>query len=445
MSDKQNSNWLYHFVEYLLFNEAYFPRFMRVSAILFILFGWGIGGAIWAGGANNLISALIASPKFMLAPMAAMITAFMLGAHYVQDIYELPSYALSIRYLFAVIFEGPPNSILPPSGLTLPRLEIADGKVQLEEDELNTIDKIGGPGWLEIKPGNVVVLERLQSPSNVLGTGVHFITRFQKIKDVIPLEDQHWTASPITAATKDGIEITVNDFQFRYRLYSGHRNDGTIKRTVMNPYPFSVQAARHRTYGRNVRADGSVAPWAESVQSQLDSAIKSYINRNLLDNVTNQADEMHDQLKTSDVRKKLKDIGAELLWSDIGKIQIKSEEIKAEWLNAWHAQKDKTSDIIRAQGYAEVLANEERGTAEGQAAILKSIIDALNAADLPNEIDENLWNIVLMRSAQIIDKMTSLPDAPQLAEPEHAEVQKPANDPSATVILPAPETKVDKK
>ena len=53
------------------------------------------------------------------------------------------------------------------------------------------IDTIGGPGYVNIRPGNVVLFESLRSPSNVRANTVNFISRFVTIKEIVSLEDQH--------------------------------------------------------------------------------------------------------------------------------------------------------------------------------------------------------------------------------------------------------------
>jgi hypothetical protein len=125
--------------------------------------------------------------------------------------------------------------------------------------------------------------------------------------------------------------------------------------------------------------------------------------------------------------------GAELLWHNIGNFDIepldsKPEEdpdnnskqeirrsIKDQRLKSWLAQWTGTAAVIRARGVAEKLSQEESGRAETTAVMLQSIMNALNdsgVADVSGDaaetrLDENLWNIVLARTAQIIESLTS--------------------------------------
>ena len=208
---------LSYLLEHVLFSESVLMRLFRVFVMLVIIVGWGIIGAFLIESPKNILDLLRVAPRYMLAPAAAMLVAFLFGASYLQDIYELPYYASAVRYLFASLFDGPPFSLF------LPVLYISKGKKDTKDGEISLLDQVGGPGWLYVEPGNVVLLEYLHSPANVVGAGWHFIPRTQRVQEIFSLDDQHWTANPIVAATRDGIEVAVHDFQFGYRICANHR------------------------------------------------------------------------------------------------------------------------------------------------------------------------------------------------------------------------------
>jgi regulator of protease activity HflC (stomatin/prohibitin superfamily) len=447
-------------IEILLFDESMW--FLRLSLIIVAIFGWSLVGVLLE--LQNIQSLGVffwQAFRYSLVPLAAVTGAVMLGASYVQDIYELKNYRQALQYTWASTFNGRNMGLVPAmlAGLSvtivvggfllyflfrinnqspyldmlislylsmflglvvgalyvksfLPTLNIADGQKKLEKDEVNLLDVIGGPGWLMIEPGNVVVLERLESPAQVLDAGVHFIHRPQRIKAIISLKDQQAQPPPLNAYTKDGIQVTVKDFQFRYRLYAGRKHDGILKRTRWNPYPFSVHAARNLTYGRAVGFDGKLLSWEKAVQNAIDGAITGYINQNPLNKVLGPLSasqearaKIEEKINSSATRTNLKNTGAaELLWYDIGRFEV-SGEVDAERQKAWSAKLDSKNAIVRAQGEAELISTEERGRSESQVTILTGIIQALRDAGLPDEIDDNLWNIVLARTAQIIETL----------------------------------------
>lgn len=356
--------------------------------------------------------------RYAIAPFAAIVGAFLLGARYLQDIYELPSYRSAFKYLFASMFDGPPHNILLLSGLFLPSLNISNGKTDIEDGEVNLLQRIGGPGWLSIEAGNVVLLESLHSPSRVLGPGFHFVPRLQHVEEIFTLEDQRWEASPVVATSKDGIEIAVHDFQFGYRLASHHHSNMMKKRTTIDPYPFSAKAVWKLAYNRSVKEDGRPMEWGKVAQFRLDGIITDYINKNSIDQIIAPitGDPRDDILKTFNspkIRDAIKDsLGTEITWLNIGRFHINDEkigkDIKDYRLRAWFTQWAGKSALIRAQGKAEQISQTEGGRIEKTASMLRGIVRVLKDARLKGDVDEHLWNIVLARTAQIIDAMTSL-------------------------------------
>lgn len=339
--------------------------------------------------------------RYLFAPFSAMLLIFLLGAEFIQDLYQLDHYSSAARYLFASIFR-----LFPPS------LKVTNSRAQLNDK--NLLIYVGGPGYLNIERGNVVVLERLESPSSVLGTGRHFVGRFNRIKNIVSLIDQDvQPEKPIIATTKDGILVEVNNLQIRCRVYTGHK-EGVAKRTIKNPYPYSIQAVRNMTYNVNIGADGTSGSWQNSVLGVVVGALTSFINAHLLDRVIYPRFEENDsrsetakKIESTEMRAKLKSIGAELLWYDLGQFQVAADieerRREARFANLWGM-----ATVIRAQGEAERIANQERGRAEGQVNLLSGIIQALGEAGLSDKVDENLWNIVLARTAQVIESMTMI-------------------------------------
>ena len=139
--------------------------------------------ALWA-------VAISRSWRYLLVPLTAFSIALLVGAHYVQDIYELPTYQTGLKYLIASIFAK-----------NYPRLYISDGKKQLRTGEINTLAEIGGPGYVRISPGTAVLFEHLTHPSNVRAGGWHFISRFESVKEIIDLGDLQGHVEKMPALT----------------------------------------------------------------------------------------------------------------------------------------------------------------------------------------------------------------------------------------------------
>lgn len=400
------------------FDETMGVRLIRLIFMLLIAFGWAFLGVIWFEKVGNWQEILIAMLRYLLAPLAAILAVFLLGARYLQDIYELPGYFAAVRYLYASLFDGPPY-LFPISGFLLPSLSISNGKADSESGEINLLDSVGGPGWLYVGAGNAALVESLEAPEAVVGTGMHFVSRHQRVQEILSLEDQHWLSNPIVATTKDGIEVAVHDFQFGYRICADHRADSLLHRTAAEPYPFSAQAVRDMVYNRSVRGDGVLLPWGLATQFRLDGVLTNFINRNLVDEVIapislDPRSVMNQQLSNEKLRGGLKNfLGTELTWFNVGHFEVHDKEIDKDIRKyrreVWFAQWAGSAALLLAQGKAEMISEEEGGRSETTVNMLRGIVQALDDAGLEkDELDDNLWNIVLARTAQVIESMTSV-------------------------------------
>lgn len=409
---KKQSAFSYIF-ERLLFSERFWVRLFRTWVIISIIIGWSLVGGLVIEVNQDLNSILVNFVRYSFAPLAAILGAFFLGAQYLEDIYELPSFVSALKYLFASIFDGPPYFLL--SGKFLPVLNITKGKADVSEGDINLLQRSGGPGWVLVEAGNVILLEYLNKPARVLGPGFHFVPRLQHIEDIFTLEDQRWQATPIIATTKDGIEISVKDFQFGYRLSAPIRGNPRIKRTSLDPYPFSAKSVMNLAYRRSIGGDGKPMEWGKAAQFRLDGKITDFINRNSIDEVLAPVSGdprkiILEQLGSPKLRDDIKDyLGTEITWTNIGRFEVNDEKIDAEIrehrFQAWFAQWSGKAALIRAEGKAEQISQTEGGRIEKTTSMLRGILQALNDVNLEGDVDEHLWNIVLARTAQIIEAM----------------------------------------
>ena len=350
-----------------------------------------------------------ASLRYLIAPLAAIVGAFLVGARYVQDIYEIKKYGQAFQYLFASVF-----------GLGYPSLIIEEGKPHLKPDEENLLVAIGGPGYVVIRPGNIVLFENLRNPSGVRAEGYHFISRFETIKEIANLEDQHDHIDELEAVTKDGIEVVARDINFRYRLWSSRKVGGQNGRTPSVPYPYSIQAVRNLAYNRVVR-NGEYSNWADTVRRQFSGEIQNYIRRNQVDQVTaprnfeetasgkvrgNPREDIHRIYESPEIRDRFKNIGAQLLWYGIGHFEVNNPLVNDQRVSTWQAGWRGDAKKTLAYSEAKKMAYVEQGRAEAQAEILLGIVHALDDIKHPGEErDKNLQEIFLVRMAQLLEAM----------------------------------------
>ena len=343
--------------------------------------------------------------RYLIMPLAALAGAFLAGVRYIQDIYSLDKYGLAVLYLISSF-----------GGIAYPQKKISGD--HLEEDRKSRLDLIGGPGYITIRPGNVILTERLHSPAGVYSAGVFFASRFELIVAAQNLDDQHGLVDSVSAITKDGIPVIVQDVQFRYRVWSGQRmTHTTAGRSQINPYPYTVQAIRNMAYSRTVSETG-LTPWHDAVKKVIVGSITEHIAKHQLDQITApryvEADprkEIGSQLQKPGVRDKLKDMGAQLLWCDIGHFKVENKAVSDQRVDTWKAGWVGNANVKRAYGEAQRIAYQEIGNAEAQAEILMSIIHAFDDIDMGKEKrDRNIRNVILMRTAQVLEALATTHD-----------------------------------
>jgi hypothetical protein len=340
------------------------------------------------------------SLRYLIIILSTLIVVLAVGARYIQDIYELRSFRLALQYLLASIF-----------AIGYPRLTIEDGQMQIPLSEENLLAIIGGPGYLTIRPGNVVLFEQLNNPSNVRAEGWYFISRFESIKIIADLRNQHGYISELRAMTKDGVMVTARDIHYEYRLYASRRFVGPSGRSQQIPYPYSIRAVRNMTYNRSVGPQG-ITTWENMVRILFEGEIQDYIRTHKLDDVTFPNDINRDprgdilsRYKARGFRDRLRTIGTELLWFGIGNFEVNDTEIQDQGVATWSSNWRGNAELVRAYGEAVRLAMIEQGRAEAQAEILMSIIQALQDIQVQDGGVEQIHQVFLARMAQLLDAL----------------------------------------
>jgi hypothetical protein len=343
------------------------------------------------------------SLRYFIMPVVTLGIAFMFGAHYIKDIYDLPSYQTALQYLLASLF-----------GFMFPFLRISDGKAIVDINETNPLEAIGGPGYLMVSPGNAVLFERLRHPSSVRGPGLHFISRFEKLKEIVDLRDQHGYIEKIAAMSKDGIVVTVHDIHFRYRLWGGRRMGGNTGRSPEEPYPFSVQAVRNMVYNRLV-IGGVVGNWDRAIQTAFEGEIQAYIRNNLLDAVTapdSNADPrkaIKDRINARSLRDRLRLLGAELVWFDFGHFSFDDPAVEEQRIRTWSADYAGEADVFRSMGEGQVQAQHELARGEAQAELVMALVHSLHESGLSDSAyGDEFAKLFLLKTAQVLESMSAV-------------------------------------
>lgn len=344
----------------------------------------------------------ISAIRFMIAPTFALLFILVRSAKFVQDVYALPDTLDGLRYVIASLF-----------GVRYPVLHIEKGEKQIKKHEVNLIDKIGGPGFAIIEPGNAAMFRRLRVPGLARVSETFFLAPFETIASTVDLDEQHGQKEVMSAMTRDGIKVLVKDIHFRYQV--GHRQEmgASLRRTLNEPFPFSEDAIRNMTFNLLVQNDG-LESWRDAVERAVTGTIADFITAHSVDYLTAPRTneyrprlEIKDQLFVEGMRRRLAVLGAELLWVDAGHIEIEDESVDELRTNLWSAEWAGDAANIRAYGDAVQQAYQELGRAEAQADLIVSISNALNEIDMDANSVSNVRRLLLARTGQLLNAMRS--------------------------------------
>lgn len=335
--------------------------------------------------------------RYMLLPLAATLTIVIGAAYFVSDVYHLSSPKLGLRYVVASLF-----------AFRYPTLTVDGGKKVIQPGKVNLLDAIGGPGYLLIQPGNAVLFRTLRRPSRTSVTSSYFMSPFETLGQIASLDDQHGCIEEIATVSRDGIQITLREIHFRFRILPEMCSGRPVLRSQDNPFPFSEDAMQTIIYNLPVTVDGQ-DPWRSAVTRSVTEAIAGYVNSQGIDFLTAPRERgldprgrLHEELAAHN-REALRNLGAELIWIDVGRFDIHQPEVDFKRVDYWSAGWESSARMVHAEGEAKRLAYRELGRAYAQSELIKTLIQAINSSQPKGAEKENLRSLMLFRTAQILD------------------------------------------
>ncbi len=340
-----------------------------------------------------------------LAVVLIFANAFYVGVKYVKDIYEINGFRDALVYLLIVFF-----------GYKLPKLKVSGG-IRKPLGKFDFIELIGGPGIVQIERDNVVVVETLRFYKDVLVAGERKLRRDEFVKDILSTEEQYERIDELEALTADGIGVVVKNIQFRFRI-DGFFLPNAKGRQTFAYLPLKL-AVKDLAYQRPVPDDGKFAFWTTAVKGAVTGIICAHINDSYLDDLIapreaekHSLNQLRNKFESDAIKERFKKMGIRFDSCDIGEISVPSMDVDKEHLKMWFVKQSGAMNVIRAHSDSESFASQERGRAEGQAMLLRGIARALEEIGVdgkdPAAVRKNLKNILLTRTAQILESRTSI-------------------------------------
>lgn len=166
-----------------------------------------------------------------LAPIVLVYVLLMhAAATYIMRVYGLGSRVMALRFLmnamFGFYFETWIGFILSLFWPVFPRARVEDGRLQRDPDRFEYVDIIGGPGRINIRPGNVVAFQTNRMQTAVVTNLTYWMRPFERVRNIINLEDQYFEVDSLETYTRDGIKVTLKNVRARYRVpHTGAREE----------------------------------------------------------------------------------------------------------------------------------------------------------------------------------------------------------------------------
>ncbi|HSG24612.1 MAG TPA: hypothetical protein VLA32_00725 [Anaerolineales bacterium] len=375
----------------------------------------------------------VREPRLVLLILIAFIYTFVSAARYLKDLYELPDLRMALEYLLGC-------SLFPS---LLPKISVANGKVLLKEDEVNLIDRSGGPGTIAVDGKSVVLIERLNTYTKVLSEGIHKLERNEFIRDVVSLEEQHCKIENVEGMTVDGIRVRVHNIYARYQLKEKRTKpkpkivkkdsednfiDDLMKSlekqwdnfyhwlTMKSEEPKDKifnEAMVKLSDNRVVAAKGLMSI-NDSVERILAGAIQLYINQHTIDQIItpeqydgDSRKALKEALKSLSVVKQLAEIGFVLVGDpQLGELEFPDTSVNKFRLGRWKEYKKGEIKVMEAHGQAYELSRQDAVRSQTQVEMIRGILSALE--DLNIEDAEDLDALIQFRTAQILDMWSGL-------------------------------------
>jgi hypothetical protein len=341
--------------------------------------------------------------RYLIPPLWAVFFIVIAGGRFIQDIFNLPFFRPGLAYFASSLF-----------GFQTPNLVINNGKPQTAEGEFNPILSIGGPGTVQIQPGNAVVFQSLREITRTAQVSSTYLNRFETIAHIAVLDDQHDQLTDFGEkrqfgylVTRDGIRIILREVNFRFRIIP---NAG-ITRTIDNPYPFDPQALMRMATNLSVDTEGPQTI-RQAVRLLVGTAIRDELRDHTVNELTAPQGGRQNPLNaiSNSIMLALNtwSIGVEVFMMDLGHIEIVEGGIQESRMDAWASHW--VGNAGARQAYADGIrqAYEEYGRAQAQTEMIMSIAHSLDGIDLGANPAHNIRLLLLSRTAQVLQSFQSV-------------------------------------
>ncbi len=314
-------------------------------------------------------------------------------ALFLESFYDLPDKDEAYSLLSRIVASRPPRM----SPMLIRRNEFE------EDRQTNSMLRVGGPVRIVVNSGDAVVTETNGRFFRVLGSGLHFLERFEYPNAVVDVRPQERAADGVGVITKDGFEVKV-DVSVTFQI-----STGTQAPTRQQPFPFDSDAVRNVAYTQTNLGDGQIGSW-DSLPlivtiGQLKDIVSEYrLDRLILPESTGV--DMHLLLKTEMEKRTInvmRGFGVDVMATRLGRFVL-PEEITEQRIRYWRAYHDLDRRKLEADGEVEAIDMAEMARAEAEAIMLQAVAESLQRARVAGRSIEPR-RVVALRLVEALENM----------------------------------------
>ncbi|MCP5096680.1 MAG: hypothetical protein GY943_14095 [Chloroflexi bacterium] len=285
-----------------------------------------------------------------------------------------------------------------------PRTSVALNRLTLDADRQQfVVLRIGGPGRVTIKRGEVAVTELNGRFYKMRTHGTHILDRFEYVYTVLDLHPQERFAEEVHLITQDGIPFTAN-VHVRFQLSTG----GTPP-ISNHPFPFDETAVELAAYNETILADGSKSSWDNipltRVSANLSRQMRQMQLNQILANANNDTEPLliiRDAIER-ETRATLRTIGIELLSVHIGHLAFPST-VTEQYIQYWQSDSEARIRVAEAAGKATALKETEIARAEAEVTMIQAILEGVERARYGTQ-SASMREVVALRMIEALEKM----------------------------------------
>jgi hypothetical protein len=383
--------------------------------------------------ANKMSSALQLisniSPGFALA-LLALSGSFMTlslikkdAGTFLQTFYNLPD-SIKVGELTGLRIFGrmplpPPLSRL----IKFPLLKVKNGKIEPLE---NWQAIIGGPGKLQIEPGNAVYLECGNKFSRVLGQGFAFMDLHEQIKAVVNVGPQS-RVFEVSAWTQDGIHIKLTA-KGEYFLGSPERNSKNENMLI----PFNAEAVQ-KAVEAALKSGKEGHEWIEGAIGKTKGILSGYIANKGLDEIFIHGARLFTKANMDallkEINGKLQDSGAYLSYFQITDVTM-HDDITDQRLETWESTHKKQQILVAGENKARQILESKKTHAEIQRNLIHTLANGLERIDAASDTEQMLQKVYALLDREVTNSWwnysSSREDYESSKENDNSDAQQPA-------------------